>query len=60
MHKRRLYLESLDFALIEQNIASITHMPRTDESRIIVKSIKEKYRESHEVRTLVKVPLNIY
>ena len=40
--QKKTFLEKLGFALIEQHTVSRTHTPRTDESQIIVKSIKEK------------------
>ena len=55
--QKKNFLEKLGYALIEQHIASRTHMPKTNESRIIVKSIKEKYQESHEDCTLQNVPV---
>ena len=47
MYKRRLFLEKLVFTLIEQHIAS-----KTDGSHTIVKSMKEKYGESHSIYAL--------
>jgi len=46
--RKQTFLEKLGYALIE-HITSRTHMARTDESHIIVKSVKERYQESHEV-----------
>lgn len=58
MYKRRIFLEKLGFSLIEQQIVLRSHLPRTDESRSIVKSIKEKYQESHNALTKLITELN--
>lgn len=43
--RRRLFLENLGKELIKQHIAARTHLPRTEESKQIVKKIQEEEAE---------------